>query len=91
MSEGRTARCRSIFLSAVDLKSNVQLKLDEDLFQPTETGADIPIGGPFYNLQIRGKLFDSNEVVLEDGTTDAVVALVERKYTTVGYTFFLYS
>jgi hypothetical protein len=40
--------------------------LDEDLFDATDTGANIPIGSvttgsPFYNLQIRGKLLDSNE------------------------------
>lgn len=90
-----TVRRRSIFLSAIDPKSQVHLKLEDDLFDATESGADIPIGAsagtPFYNLQIRGKLFDSNEFVLEDGTNNSVVAVVERKNTTIGYTFFLYS
>lgn len=96
MAESNIRR-RSIFLSAVDPDSSIHLKMmDEDLFKPTEAGADIPIGAvatgiPFYNLQIRGKLFDSNEIVLEDGTDDSVVALVERKYSTTGYNFNLYS
>jgi hypothetical protein len=120
-------RRRSIFLSAVNAKSEHFL-VDGDLFDATDTGADIPInskkGSPFYNLQIRGKLLDSNEgmcacacacamlyvwlvtsvtdgilshfhlrfkVVLEDGTNDSIVALVERKNTTTGYIFYLYS
>lgn len=95
-AEASGIRRRSLMLSAVDRKSQVHLKLDEDLFKPTEAGKDIPIGSiggdtPFYNLQIRGKLFESNEIVLEDGTNDSVVALVERKYLTDGYKFLLYS
>ena len=42
--------------------------MDADLFDARDTGADIPIdsvkGSPFYNLQIRGKLLDSNEGML---------------------------
>ena len=74
--------------------SQVRLGLQKGLF--SRTGKPLPIiaacsGSPFHNLQIRGRLFESNDVVLEDATTGKMVAVIVRKYATTGNIFTIYS
>lgn len=68
--------------------------IEKHLF--SHTGNDIPIvftgkSSTAYNLQVKGKLFESNEVVLEDASNGVPVVVLERKYATAGNTFNIYT
>lgn len=75
----------------------VKLGIEKQLF--SRTGESVPIiltgletFSPFHsNLQIRGRVFEGNDVVLEDSATKALVAVVERNYATAGNIFKIYS
>lgn len=86
---------QSILLgTTVDSKSRVRLGIEKHLFSRTGVSAPILEAGTadnFHNLQIRGKVFEGNDVVLEDSVTGMPVAIAVRKYATAGNTFKIYS
>lgn len=70
----------------------VKLGIEKHLF--TRTGDSIPVlsvgtGAQFGNLTIKGKVFESNEIVLEE--SGHPIALVDRHYATFGNVFKIYS
>jgi len=81
-------------LLGADSKSRIKLGIEKHLF--SRTGDSVPVlstwsGTPFHNLEVKGKVFESNDVILEDAITGRPVAVVVRKYATTGNIFNIYS
>ncbi len=75
-------------------KCRVKLGIEKNLF--SRTGDSVPVfclssGEPFNGIEIRGKLFESGDVVFQDAVAKVPIAVVERKYTTSGNVFKIYS